>query len=168
MTAALAPFDFQGQTFIPVPDVPYYFVSADGDVLSIRRTVPRLMSKRFRHDGYLFVRLRIGPRRFRDFPVHRLVASAFHGSCPIGMECRHLNGNQADNRASNLAWGTRSENTQDSLRHGTHHMAARSACSNGHEYTPENTRSERGRRICRTCARIRTASYRSSISAVAS
>ncbi|KKK57425.1 hypothetical protein LCGC14_1416830 [marine sediment metagenome] len=52
--------------------------------------------------------------------VHRLVLETFIGSCPNGMECRHLNNNPSDNRLENLKWGTRSENSRDSLRHGTH------------------------------------------------
>lgn len=51
--------------------------------------------------------------------VHRLVLEAFVGPCPGGMECRHLDGNPRNNNLSNLKWGTRSENQQDSVRHGT-------------------------------------------------
>jgi predicted XRE-type DNA-binding protein len=35
------------------------------------------------------------------------------------MECRHLDGNPENNRVDNLCWGTRSENAQDSMKHGT-------------------------------------------------
>jgi hypothetical protein len=35
------------------------------------------------------------------------------------MECRHLNGNRADARLSNLCWGTYAENGQDRVKHGT-------------------------------------------------
>jgi hypothetical protein len=34
------------------------------------------------------------------------------------MECRHLDGNPANNRLENLAWGTDKENGQDRIRHG--------------------------------------------------
>jgi hypothetical protein len=52
--------------------------------------------------------------------IHHLVLNAFHGPCPAGMECRHLNGNRTDNRyPENLVWGTRSENKCDSTKHGT-------------------------------------------------
>ncbi len=55
----------------------------------------------------------------KTFYVHHLVAKAFHGPCPPGMECRHLDGNPMNNRADNLCWGTPTENTQDQIRHGT-------------------------------------------------
>lgn len=51
--------------------------------------------------------------------VHRLVLEAFVGPCPEGMECRHLDGNPGNNRLDNLAWGTRKENYEDSVEHGT-------------------------------------------------
>ena len=53
------------------------------------------------------------------FAVHRIEALAFLGPCPSGMECRHLDGNSSNNIITNLRWGTRSENAQDSIRHGT-------------------------------------------------
>lgn len=52
-------------------------------------------------------------------PVHLLVASAFHGKCPKGLECRHLDGNSFNNKSSNLKWGTRKENLMDQVDHGT-------------------------------------------------
>jgi hypothetical protein len=52
--------------------------------------------------------------------VHRVVLEAFVGACPKGHQCRHLNGDPADNRLENLAWGTPKENAADKYRHGTH------------------------------------------------
>src|SRR5262249_12949164 len=54
-------------------------------------------------------------------------------------EVRHLNGIRTDNRPENLAWGTKSENMQDAVRHGTHLETRKTHCPEGHEYTPENT-----------------------------
>jgi len=66
--------------------------------------------------GYeeIFRRPRIGQRQ-----VHRLVLLAFRGPCPGGMECRHLDGNRANNRLENLCWGTKRQNFDDRARHGT-------------------------------------------------
>lgn len=55
----------------------------------------------------------------KTFAVHRIEALAFLGPCPPGMECRHLDGNSLNNIVTNLKWGTKSENAQDSIRHGT-------------------------------------------------
>lgn len=51
--------------------------------------------------------------------VHQLVLSA-HDPCPIdGLEVCHRNGNKRDNRRANLRWGTRSENQNEKVRHGS-------------------------------------------------
>ncbi len=50
--------------------------------------------------------------------VHSLVLETFIGPCPEGKEALHGNGNPADNRLSNLRWGTRSENLHDAVAHG--------------------------------------------------
>lgn len=41
---------------------------------------------------------------------HRLIAAAFLGECPEGMEVDHINGNTLDNRAINLQYLTPDEN----------------------------------------------------------
>lgn len=50
--------------------------------------------------------------------VHQMICWAFHGPCPKGKECRHKDGDPTNNRASNLAWGTRLENIRDQIDHG--------------------------------------------------
>ena len=66
-------------------------------------------------DGY--PQLNIGGKARK---VHRLVCIAFHGPAPTpGHEVAHGNGIRHDNRADNLRWATRSENTRDSVKHGT-------------------------------------------------
>lgn len=52
-------------------------------------------------------------------PVAYLVAIAFHGPRPGGMEIRHKDGCRTNNRAENIEWGTHSENEMDKRRHGT-------------------------------------------------
>src|SRR5690606_23518834 len=51
-------------------------------------------------------------------PVHQLVMLAFKGPTPAGEEIRHLNGIPTDNRLSNLAFGTRTDNILDVYRIG--------------------------------------------------
>jgi hypothetical protein len=91
--------------------------------------------------------------------VHALVAAAFLGPRPEGMQVRHGDGSKDNNHLSNLCYGTASDNVRDSIAHGTQAMVRKTHCPQGHEYTPENiyVRS-RGGRECRTCviARERT------------
>lgn len=52
--------------------------------------------------------------------VHRLVALAFCPGNAAGKEVNHINGDPADNRATNLEWVTRSENLRHSYGLGLH------------------------------------------------
>lgn len=64
------------------------------------------------------------------FYVHRLVAEAYHGGPPFPDACvRHLNGNSADNRPENLAWGTYAENEADKDAHGTRRRGEDVGCA---------------------------------------
>ncbi len=158
----------------------FYEVSNIGNV----RTVPRILMRRNGRPqtvrarirsqynstfGYKETRVGTSGTGIRTVRVHVLVAEAFIGPRPEGSECRHLNGNPADNRVSNLAWGTRSENNRDAVAHGTHWQTQKTHCPQNHEYTPENTnfyirrpRPEHGSlepmtdRRCKTCARLRS------------
>lgn len=51
--------------------------------------------------------------------VHVAVATAFFGKCPKGQEVRHKNGKKPNCRASNLEYGSDSQNMRDRERHGT-------------------------------------------------
>lgn len=147
----------------------FYEVSDDGRVRSLDRTTVtkigtsmsfkgRQMTATVRkQSGYHVVALNAHGRE-RQRKIHQLVCEAFHGSRPSSeYQVRHLNGNKDDNRASNLAWGTASENTQDSIRHGTQWQLRKTHCPEGHPYDEANTgytRLEtRTGRFCRTCDR---------------
>lgn len=60
--------------------------------------------------GYLRVGIISDSGRFATVLVHRLVAEAFHGPPRPKDVGHHINGNTRDNRCSNLAWVSRSEN----------------------------------------------------------
>ena len=94
-----------------------YAVSSCGRVWSKKSGAWKELKRTPDNNGYLHVSLcRFG--KVRNYTVHRLVLEAFVGPRPDGMEARHLNGRKNDNRAFNLAWGTRSENEFDKQRHG--------------------------------------------------
>lgn len=97
-----------------------------------------------------------------DFPngrffVHVLVAEAFIGTKPQGMEVCHNDNDPTNNRVENLRYGTRSSNVLD-LR------AVRSHCPQGHEYTESNSYySPEGWRSCKSCRRIARDEYRKKV-----
>lgn len=99
-----------------IPGFPCYEVSSLGRVRSPR--CPDGMTLWEDKDGYPCIRLfRAGKGHVR--PVHRLMGEAFFGPRPEGLVTRHLNGDNKDNRLSNLSYGTQAENQFDSVRHGT-------------------------------------------------
>jgi len=109
-----------------VSGFPGYVVNAKGSVLSSKH-----VNGRRKHwyelgqfplkDGHMLVSLQKSKSRRTKKLVHRLVLEAFVGGCPSGEEARHLNGDAADNRLDNLAWGTPKSNYEDKVRHGMNH-----------------------------------------------
>jgi hypothetical protein len=91
----------------------------------------------------------------RVYQVHALVALAFHGPMPEGLEVRHLDDVKTNNRPENLLYGTRSENRLDAVRNGGDFQSSKTHCPARHEYNEENTRYYRGKRHCRACDRAR-------------
>lgn len=101
------------------------------DLGSIKRTsdqygriVNRILINSTKQCGHLCVTLSFkGKTKTRL--VHHLVLEAFIGLRPVGTECRHLDGNPANNKLNNLKWGTRSENVEDAMKHGTFSLPPR-------------------------------------------
>jgi hypothetical protein len=103
-----------------------------------------------RRNKYLAVRV-IGDHGRVIRTVHQLVARTFLGP-PRGLETRHLNGDCRDNRLENLAYGTRAENAQDMVRHGTQWQQSKTECPMGHLLVEPNLRNRKdGRRACHVC-----------------
>jgi hypothetical protein len=106
----------------PVPGFEgLYDVSDHGRVRSLRDSHQQrreLVLSPGNVDGYRMVALMAGKRH--QLRVHRLVLLAFVGP-PTNEQkhTRHLNGDRADNRLCNLAWGTPKENGADLTKHGT-------------------------------------------------
>jgi len=92
-----------------------YEVSNQGQIRSYQRRPEGCILRPGRKpSGHLSVAL----GRKNSQSVHKLVLLAFVGAAPNKHECLHMNGNPADNRLSNLRWGTRSENMKDAYAHG--------------------------------------------------
>ncbi len=145
------------ERWLPLPGYEgLYDVSDHGRVRSWHpwrsHPVPRERSQYVRPDGHMGVGLNKNGVQW-SAKVHLLVMSAFVGPRPDGMETRHLDGDPANNVLPNLAYGTKSENALDSVRHGTHFARLRGVthCKRGHEFSDSNTYLSDGKRHCRAC-----------------
>jgi len=115
--------------FRQIPGFPRYAIDENGTVISIcprngkGKDRPWADAKRLRSvpnkTGYYTVHLSVDAIQDKRRYVHVLVLTTFVGPCPDGMQCRHLDGNRANNHKDNLAWGTITENHQDKILHGT-------------------------------------------------
>lgn len=104
----------------PVPSEPGYWASSEGRIRGKRGKVLRPGKERRGHQ-YVIVsrgsRFNVGARK-----VHHLVLEAFVGPRPIGANsCRHFDDDPSNNNINNLAWGTKSENTEDAYQNGRLH-----------------------------------------------
>ena len=70
-----------------------------------------LLSQEIKDNGYAAVSVTANGRRSRLY-VHRLVARLFVPGYAAGLSVNHIDGNKANNEASNLEWVTLSVNTQ--------------------------------------------------------
>lgn len=140
-----------------------YQVSNMGRVRSVERTVPtcrgavrlqrsRILKQTIGSHGYPGVALCNGGSRGKTYTVHSLVARAFLGPRPAGMETRHKNGRRDDPRAENLEYCTNQENQHDRRRHGTHNFGARN---------PVAKLTEDQVRLCRLLRKSNNATYAS-------
>lgn len=150
----------------PISSYPSYYAGEDGTIWSDRYGSLRRMSPTPINSGYLCLHVFTDsgkPNRL----VHILVAEAFLGPIPKGMQVNHKNGDKLDNRPQNLEYVTPSENIKHAYRLGLisrDHLGQRqrekTECPQGHEYTPENTylyssRPGRFGRYCRACWALR-------------
>jgi hypothetical protein len=107
-----------GEIWRDVPSVPGILASSEGRVMHTpyRGPMPNGGERPYggqptfgvwnKQDGR-FIILVCG----HTYKVHRLVAEAFHGSPPFdGAVVMHVDENAANNRPSNLRWGTQKEN----------------------------------------------------------
>ena len=119
------------ETWVPVSGFETaYEVSDLGRVRSLERRIwcnrgegywrtisPRILKANPTRNGYLIVGLHADGCEHKIY-VHHLVATHFHGPRPDGFDCMHLDADKRNNRSSNLRWGTRSENIQQTWDDG--------------------------------------------------
>ncbi|MFD4240811.1 HNH endonuclease signature motif containing protein [Streptomyces sp. NPDC058525] len=104
-----------------LPGYPGYLVSDCGRIQGPgRHGVPAWLKSSPNPKGYLHVCVKDSSGNIVTRYVHYLVALAFHGEKPHPKHhAAHLNGDNQDNRASNLAWKTPKENEADKKLHAT-------------------------------------------------
>lgn len=143
--------------FRPVPDYPDLYAGMDGTI--VHGGKGELAQKVYGGRSHQYLEVHIPGTGVKMTMVHVLVAAAFLGPRPDGMQVRHADGDRFNNHLSNLCYGTSKDNTDDAIRHGTHTSLInkqKTHCPQGHEYTPENTYTPPGTcyRGCRTCRAI--------------
>jgi hypothetical protein len=99
-----------GALWKPVPSLPGYEASDEGRV----RHGTKVLRGSHDDDGYVIHATKYGRRK-----AHRIVCEAFHGPCPVGGQCGHLDGTKSNNRPGNLAWVTARENSDHKRLHNT-------------------------------------------------
>jgi hypothetical protein len=124
-----SPHSSNGVEYRPIEGFPGYEVGNDGSVwtrfnkygIDGKPYTPwRQMSPITITAGYKRVTLKHQNGTRVPFLVHRLVLTVFRGAAPAkGMECCHGDGVPGNNRLDNLRWGTKKDNRQDAVRHGT-------------------------------------------------
>ena len=100
-----------------IPNCDGYFATKDGRIYS-NKTGPLKEKKQTTASvGYNVVGLTVNGEEFVEY-VHRLIIKTYKGNPNYNEEVRHLDGDRLNNNISNLAYGTRSENVQDMIKHG--------------------------------------------------
>jgi hypothetical protein len=100
-----------------------YEVSPIGEVRTLLTRVAAhcgtLMRTRSNQRGYPAVTLRDASGKTHCLTVHTIVARAYLGPRPEGMEVAHYDGTRTNARLENLRYATPAENQADRIRHGT-------------------------------------------------
>lgn len=103
--------------WFPIDGFSDYFINTSGDVTHNGKYIKPHVYNKY---GHRQVRLYKDHKQYTK-DLHRLVAETFipnPNNYPI---VRHLDDDPSNNNINNLAWGTRKDNTADSIRNGGFH-----------------------------------------------
>jgi hypothetical protein len=120
------------ETWKKLPEFEDYEVS---DLGNIRRITPSRGTRPMRivrpcsdRTGRLVFNARKNGKT-KQWKVHRAVMAAFCGNCPPEREVAHLDGNQKNNKLTNLIYATPKENNQHKVLHGTQPKGSKIWCA---------------------------------------
>lgn len=94
-----------------------YEISSFGRVKSLKSGKPLIMKPKVESNGYLRISL-YNNKKGRSVLVHKLVAEAFLGQRPDGMQVNHIDGDKTNNKVDNLEYCTCSENIKHAYNTG--------------------------------------------------
>jgi hypothetical protein len=97
-----------------VPGFPMHMVSSEGRVYSWHSQ--KFLRPGIGSHGYLKFNIAFGKTKL----LHVVVAEAFLGPRPAGLDVCHEDDNRLNPKLSNLEYGTRAKNIQATVRRGTH------------------------------------------------
>ena len=97
-----------------------YWISNNNEDKVMNRSTEKIMKIELDKNGYKRVSLQTIDGKQKHYKIHILKASVFlFGPNPLSANIvRHLDDCKTNNALTNLAWGTRSDNAQDSIRNG--------------------------------------------------
>ena len=107
-----------------IPGFDGYLADSDGHIWSTRRgrwgTGPKMLqlAESFCKNGYSRVNVNNGKKKCSQL-TGKLVALAFHGPCPEGLEVSHQDNDPSNNRPSNLLYETHLDNMRRQVDAGT-------------------------------------------------
>ena len=105
-----------------IPGYPGYYATADGRIVSTRGRVIKVLQPGLEgqyRKKYMSVKVYNTDNVKEQRKIHQLVLTAWFRPPKNGEVCRHLNGNQFDNRLENLIWGMPQANYRDRIKHAT-------------------------------------------------
>lgn len=115
-----------GEVWKVVPSKPQFLASSEGRIMVAPyfAEMPRGGKRQYGGEPHFGVWNKLDGRfvvyhKGRTYKVHQLVCEAFNGAKPFEKAVvMHLDENAANNRPSNLAWGTQAENLNAPLHTG--------------------------------------------------
>lgn len=94
-----------------------YFITEDGDVISVKRGKKILLKKRVNSRGYYYVNL-CKNDKYKSICIHRLVGIYFVENNNGFNVLNHIDGNKLNNRYDNLEWCDQVHNMKEASRMG--------------------------------------------------